>query len=115
MSQQGYLACHDCQAYFRLGDAVFRPGGEVAYFQRGDREAPRNSETPALNRALWKMLADHWGHNIRVVLDLVEEDPDGRDWRELGDYLEIGADEAALGAETPDAVTLADYLRDWQG
>ena len=48
---------------------------------------PPNSHRLELNRVLWKMLADHAGHSLRVV---VEGDPN---YPLLGDFVEIGGDE----------------------
>ncbi len=63
-----------------------QPG--VAYtFHIGTAEEPPKSARTVLNRALWKMLANHARHALRVVTD---QDPE---YKSLGEYVEIGGEE----------------------
>jgi hypothetical protein len=71
MSVYGYLCCTDCKASLWLGKAI--NWGNVAVgpksFARGDAPEGLNWKWHVLNQVLWKMLAEHTGHNIRVVLE----------------------------------------------
>jgi hypothetical protein len=71
-----------------LGKAI-HDGAESQskYFHMGTSEEPPNSARPVLNRALWKMLADHAHHTFRVVTD---QDPE---YKTLEAYVEVGGDE----------------------
>ena len=74
----------------------------AVFFHIGTSEDPPNSARPVLNRALWKMLADHARHTFRVVTD---QDPE---YKALGAYVEIGGDEDRdVGFEA--------YLKGWPG
>ena len=88
MSVYGYLSCMDCKVVFWLGKTVFREEDTVSiidHFHRGDQSVPPNWARATLNRVLWKMLAEHSGHLLRVLFDhelekLEEEDV----YREIG-------------------------------
>jgi hypothetical protein len=75
----------------------------VNYFHIGGPEDPRNAQRPELNRTLWKMLADHAGHNLRVVLG------DSEDYeRMLEEFVEVGDDGL-------NGISFEKYLKDWPG
>jgi hypothetical protein len=59
----------------------------ISFFHMGTAEEPPNSARPLLNRVLWKLLAEHARHTLRVVTD---QDPE---YKRLEDYIEIGGDE----------------------
>lgn len=111
MSRYAKFICLDCQVYLRLGKAVYTDYHHINYFHRGPLEGPQNSESPDLTRALWKMLAEHAGHELRVGVEddtahgsiyntrAVEEG-----FQEIGGY----------DPETND-ISFEDYLKDWPG
>ena|SRR5712691_5589036 len=86
MSQYGYFLCEDCKVVFFLGKAVFLDDlTAVKLFHRGSASDPPNWSREILNRVLWKMLADHVGHRLKVVLE--------RDLPDTDSYRKIGGDD----------------------
>jgi hypothetical protein len=75
---------------------------DLTYFHIGDTSEPPNAQRTELTRALWKFLADHVGHPIRVIRD------DDADFDTVAGYRQIDGDEAR-------DVSFTDYLRDWPG
>jgi hypothetical protein len=104
MSRYADLVCIDCKVSLWLGKAIFREDNSINYFKIGDQEDPPNSQRLELNRAIWKMLADHAGHNLRVI---VEGEPD-EDILEDDAFVEIGGD-------TINDISFDEYLKDWPG
>ncbi|HZO73515.1 MAG TPA: hypothetical protein VFB60_15045 [Ktedonobacteraceae bacterium] len=104
MSRYADFACIDCKVGLWLGKAILRDDGRVNYFKIGAEEDPPNSQRPELNRVLWKMLADHANHNLRVF---VEGEP-GEELLEDPAFVEIGGDEIG-------DLSFEDYLKDWHG
>ena len=102
MSQYGYLGCRSCRVKLWLGKAVLADDGSVRYFHIGSGESEPNSHRLELNRALWKLLADHARHEFVVV---IEGDPA---YAELGAY-------ATIGGDAIDDVPFEEFLRDWPG
>jgi hypothetical protein len=102
MSRYANLACLECKVMVWLGKAIFADNGRINYFKIGGPEDPPNSKRTTLNRVIWKMLADHAGHPLRVV---VEGDPE---YPLLGEFVEIG------GSETGD-IDFDSYLNGWNG
>jgi hypothetical protein len=94
----------DCKVMFWLGKAVFNPNYTVNYFI-GVKEG-RNWQEPDLNRVLWKMLADHAGHSLRV---LVEWTPELNEFMENERKVDIGGDEPGQD------ISIEEYLKDWDG
>lgn len=90
MSRYGALICTDCRVRLHLGKALSAsPDGEpIDRFHLGPAGAPPNSRQPELCGALWRLLAEHARHELRV---LVEGDPR---WEEAAGYAEIGGDAA---------------------
>jgi hypothetical protein len=78
---------------YRLGDQ------RIGYFQDG---YTANSGQPELTRALWKFLADHATHPLRVLL------PDTPGYDDLDQFRGIGGDERG-------DVSFAEYLDGWPG
>lgn len=101
MSRYAYLTCAECSVALWLGKAICK-GGKVERFHIGQEGDPVNSLNSTLNRVMWKFLADHAGHAIRVI---VEGDAGFDD---IGDYKEIGGDEVT-------SISIDDYLRGWTG
>lgn len=99
----GRLACMDCKVALWPGKAVKR-GGKVSFFHVGSAEQPPNAARPELNRVLWKMLADHAEHNLRVALQGHEDD----------EYI-IQEGFVGIGGDTPHDISFEDYLKDWPG
>ncbi len=106
MSIYASLVCVDCKVQLWLGKAIFQHDSteQPTYFQRGntDNGVPLNSENLVLSKALWKMLADHARHSLKVI---VEGDPD---YPATGDYAEIGGDEFK-------DIAFEKYLEGWPG
>lgn len=103
MSRYANFACIDCKVKLWLGKAIFREDDTIDYFKIGSEEDPPNSQRPELNRTIWKMFADHAGHQLRVV---VEGDPD-EDLLDDDDFVEIGGHGSAISFDQ--------YLKDWHG
>ena len=99
MSVSGWLACPHCATCLALGTAYRLGNQRVGYFQDG--YAP-NSAQPELTRALWKFVADHASHPLRVLL------PGTPGYDDLDHFREIGGDEH-------DDIPFAEYLKDWPG
>ena len=96
MSQYAYLICEQCKSAIFLGQAVMaRDNASVFYFHRGPAGAVKNANNEILNKAIWKMLAEHVNHSIRVVL---EYSIDPETWKEM-----TRLDEPSLEA----------YIGDW--
>jgi hypothetical protein len=102
MSRYAHFACLDCKITLFLGKVISHPGGTVNYFHRGELKE-RHSQRPELNGTLWKMLADHAGHSLRV---LVEWAPEFNVFMDDGAVVEIGGDEP--GHDIP----FEEYLKD---
>jgi hypothetical protein len=104
MSRYADFACIDCKVKLWLGKAIFCEDGSINYFKIGEQEDPPNSQRPELTRTIWKMFADHAGHNLRVI---VEGEPD-EDILEDEAFVEIGGD-------TIHDISFAEHLKDWEG
>jgi hypothetical protein len=95
MDTHASFICVDCREMLRLGRAVMDGDKKVCSFHRVSVVNLPNHEQTMLNRILWKMLADHAGHTLRVVIEC-----DG-ETRTLCDYREVGCDDFQdLGFET---------------
>jgi hypothetical protein len=84
----------------RLGKAVRGEDGTIRYFHRGG--SLPNSRQLEPTRALWKFLADHAEHPLRVLMPGVPE------YERLDDFVEIGGDRIV-------DIPFEEYLRDWPG
>jgi|JI61114C2RNA_FD_contig_81_483399_length_2546_multi_2_in_0_out_0_2 hypothetical protein len=102
MSKYGTLVCKECKVSLWLGKSVraSEDSDKISYFIRGSE--PSNSRNETLNRALWKMLAEHARHPLRVV---IEGDDD---YEESAEYAEIGGD-------LPNSIPFKEFLKDWKG
>jgi hypothetical protein len=105
MARSALFACMDCKVKFWLGKSVFHPNDTVDYFIGVGDEA-HNWQDQASNRVLWKMLADHTGHTLRV---LVEWTPEFNAFAEDDDVVWIGGDEPGRD------ISIEEYLKDWDG
>ena len=104
MSIYGWFVCPDCKVLLWLGKAVFKSGtklNRVDYFHIGDPSEPPNWAREELNRILWKMLADHAGHEFRVLFD----------WQ-LAELEEQGRDFVEIGGDSINDVSFEDYIND---
>lgn len=111
MSRTASFMCLDCKVQLRLGKAIYSDGAHVRYFKIGPPEAPQNAERPELTRSLWKMLAEHAGHELRVG---VEEDAEhGAAYYERA--VEEGFCEIGPAILDDDHISFEDYLKDWPG
>jgi hypothetical protein len=102
MSRYADFACIDCKVHFWLGKTIFREDDSIAYFHIGGSKQPLNSQRPELNGTIWKMLADHAGHHLRVV---VEDNPDAA-LLDDDDFVEIGGPGSIVSFEK--------YLENWE-
>ncbi|HWU87080.1 MAG TPA: hypothetical protein VN253_07385 [Kofleriaceae bacterium] len=88
-----------------LGKTLFRtevPSDDrIDHFWRGD-STPTNALDPVLSRALWKILADHGRHGLRVVVEGTKV------YEAATDYTEIGGDEVT-------DIPFERYLDGWSG
>lgn len=100
MSVYGYLCCTDCKVSLWLGKAISWRDDDVGpkSFARGDAPEGLNWKWDILNQVLWKMLAEHTGHTIRVVLEHEFEELLNKDA-----YTDIGGD-------GDDGVSFEEYL-----
>jgi hypothetical protein len=105
MARSAFFVCMDCKVKFWLGKAVFHPNDTVDYFFGVGHEA-HNWQNQEANHVLWKMLADHAGHPLRV---LVEWTPEFDALVEDEEVVWIGGDE--IGHE----ISIEEYLTDWDG
>lgn len=102
MSRYAHLACMDCKVSRFLGKVIARENNQVDYFHIGSTSEPLNWERPELNQVLWKMLADHVGHQLRVITSWDTE------FDLLANFMMIG------GPDVSD-ISVEDYLKDWDG
>jgi hypothetical protein len=105
MSRYAHFACLECRVTLFLGKVVSRSDDTINFFRRTNLDTP-NSQRSELNRALWKMLADHAGHPLRVLLEWTPE------------YDAFMDDEAVVwigGDEPGHDIPFEEYLKDWNG
>ncbi len=100
MSRSADFACLDRKVHLFLGGTAFR-GDTIWYFAMGPIGSPPNFQQPELTRSLWKMLADHAGHNVRVIVEGSPEDDLVTD-----EFIEIGGDRII-------EVSVGEHLKDW--
>jgi hypothetical protein len=104
MGRYAYFTCTQCKIALHLGKAIYDGGTQPVYFHESSATNIPNSENSILNKVIHKMFADHANHALRVFID------DAPDIVEMDDYRLIVTD-----AETEQDITIADYLRDWNG
>jgi hypothetical protein len=103
MARSAYFACMDCKVKLWVGVAI--PRDTVEYFSHfGDEK--RNWQDLELNRVVWKMLADHAGHHLRVILEWT---PEYDAFVEEENVVEIGGDDPEYD------ISFEAYLKDWEG
>jgi hypothetical protein len=102
MSRYAHLACLDCKVSHMLGKAIAHEENKIDYFHLGAASEPLNWERPQFNQVIWKMLADHAGHQLRVITSW---DPE---FDLLADFMMIG------GPDDGD-ISIEDYLKNWEG
>jgi hypothetical protein len=111
MGRYADLVCTQCDVRLWLGKAVWdhepdQCDEEVdfcqpAWFHRGDADRPHWARNE-LNAVLWKMLADHSGHPLKVIVD--------------GDLDDRSSDETVeVGGDTFQDISFTEYLKDWPG
>jgi hypothetical protein len=101
MSIYAALVCTQCNASLWLGK-VIHDDHQPIYFHIGSSDDPPHWARPELNAVLWKMLADHARHPLKVI---VEGDPD----------YELAHDTVELGGDTIEDISFAAYLKGWPG
>ena len=105
MSRYGWLVCMDCKVGLWLGSATWDESYDnVSSYHIGQTHDPRNWERPELNQVLWKILADHTGHELGVAVE---------GWPPFGDDLFDGMIE--IGGDSTDDISFDDYLNGWLG
>ncbi|MFC4123690.1 hypothetical protein [Nocardia rhizosphaerae] len=102
MSESASLACSECRVQIDLGKAV-KDLSRVRYFHSGDSDKKRNPDNGLISAVLWKFLAEHGYHGVRVYSDYDAKYDD-----EVAGYEEIGGD--GIGE-----VSLRDYVANWSG
>lgn len=102
MSDAGYLTCPPCQVILPLGKPVLGTSGGIDRFHLAGQGFDANSANPLLTKALWKFLAEHAGHPMRVKFSY---EPD---FETVAGFQEIGGDQDT-------DVPLETYVRDWTG
>lgn len=100
MSTDGYLVCRDCRWSLFLGKAI-SSGTQVDFYHRGGAEREHPWQRHELNQVLWKFLADHTSHQIRV---LQEHEMSDEDWNA-----------GTIGGDTDKDISFEEYLRGWGG
>ena len=102
MSVYGYLVCHDCRQKLWLGKACGEPGeGRVSYYHIGSEREPPHWQRELLNTVLWKFVADHTSHRVRILLEQEMED-------EQCGY-------RSLGGDAVDDLSWGEYVEGWPG
>ncbi|MFC6881417.1 MULTISPECIES: hypothetical protein [Actinomadura] len=101
MSIHADLVCTRCDVRLHLGKAVHEDRAP-AYYHLGPSDEPPNWARDELNAVLWKLLADHARHPLKVI---IEGDPDE----------EPSERTVELGGDTTRDISFADYLRNWPG
>ena len=76
ISTYTYLACEQCNVRLWLGAAVHERHDPI-YFHIGDGSEPPNWARRELNAALWKLLADHARHPLKVIATRTRSRPTG--------------------------------------
>lgn len=103
MGQYGYLVCPQCKQLIFLGKIIKDENKQPLYFHIGDEENILHSHNLMMNRVIWKFLAQHAGHSIKVFREY--EDPEDY----MGDdYIEVGGDRII-------DISFEEYLKDWPG
>jgi hypothetical protein len=105
MSRYAQFACMECKVALFLGKIVYTAADSINFFHLGGIDIP-NTQRLELNRVLWKMLADHANHPLRVVTEGTREYDVLTDDEEV---VWIGGDEP--GRDIP----FEEYLKDWNG
>lgn len=92
MDPHAGFVCVDCGEILHLGRVVTDGSNRVCSFHRASAVNLPNCEQTMLNRVLWKMLADHAGHTLRVIVECDRESPSLCDYREIGcdDFQDLG-------------------------
>jgi len=92
MDSQASFVCVDCRELLHLGNVKIDERRKVCSFHRVSPVDLPNHEQTMLNRALWKMLADHAGHALRVVIECDGDAQTLRGYREMGcdDFEDVG-------------------------
>lgn len=95
-----YWVCEDCKTYLFLGENRLPGGYKEPYLHADADDTLRNFDHPQLNPGLWKTLAIHTGHHMRVI-DEYHADTDT-----VAGYAKIGAERD---------VSWKNYLKGWYG
>lgn len=102
MSRYAYLVCKECRHVLWLGKAVY-DGTRLDFFAVGQIGAEPNAKNAELCAVVWKFLAEHASHELKVT---VEGDSDFDHW--LDQSVDIGGDGV-------DDVSFPNYLKGWRG
>jgi hypothetical protein len=102
MSTYASFTCEQCHVRLSLGKAIMTSDDAVLYYHIGGPNEPRNPERPDLTCALWKMLADHAEHRMRIAFDTDE------DFDDIAEFTVVGGD-------TIDDISFDEYLDGWPG
>ncbi len=92
MKPHASFICVDCKEMLHLGKATLDGNQKVRSYHRESVGNLPNCEQSMLNRVLWKMLEDHAGHALRVIVDCEGQHDSLCEYREIGcdDYHDLG-------------------------
>ncbi|MFI9402735.1 hypothetical protein [Nocardia sp. NPDC052316] len=102
MSIYADLVCTQCDVRLWLGKVIHHGDANPIYFHAGPADEAPNWARDELNAVLWKLLAEHARHPLRVV---VEGDADGPP---TDASVELGGDRGV-------DISFGDYLAGWPG
>ena len=94
------IACKQCKLFLSLGEVMQQADDSSVYVKSPGIVAPY--EKKAVHMALWKLLAEHMQHDIRVI------DESSSDYKDTDTYWDIGNTQRK-------GITLIRYLEGWGG
>ncbi|WP_406688958.1 hypothetical protein REH65_22280 [Saccharopolyspora sp. ID03-671] len=102
MSASAYMVCFSCRVLIALGKPVMKDAASVDHFHLEEEGSLPNSENPLITKSLWRFLAEHAGHPLRVKSSY---EPD---FEVVSSFSEIGSDEVG-------GIDLGGYVDGWSG
>ncbi|MFI7077726.1 hypothetical protein ACIBO1_10590 [Micromonospora sp. NPDC049903] len=104
MGASAFLYCSCNRICWGLGKPLSEQPGAALTRYAGNPDEPVFSQCRSASSALWKLLADHGGHRLRVAHDW---DP------ELHRQMETGCLPAMLDGDGEDDISFSAYLAGW--
>ncbi|MFI7022688.1 hypothetical protein ACIBMZ_08220 [Micromonospora sp. NPDC049900] len=87
-----------------LGKPVRNSWDDIIYFAYAHPSAPNHSQSREMSGALWKIFAEHVGHQLQVIYD---------SQLEYDEMWEPPGPPAMIGGDEPDDIEFSDYLAGW--